>query len=186
MRTQDVVDFRHLDRERIARARHEVLQSYLARKPNGSSGEMAIIRGEINKRCGNRAVRKLMDDAGAAIQKLKPVFMMSPLSVAQFLPPGRIKFDLLVIDEASQVAPGDALGSIARADQIVVVGDREQLPPTNFFKMVNAGIEDADDDDEQEDEIARPSEYESILTLARSKGRSGSTISDRAMSGISA
>jgi hypothetical protein len=52
--------------------------------------------------------------------------------------------------------------------------------------MVNAGIEDADDDDEQEDEIARPSEYESILTLARSKGRSGSTISDRAMSGISA
>jgi very-short-patch-repair endonuclease len=169
-RSQDVVDFRHLDRERIARARHEVLQSYLARKPNGSSGEMAIIRGEINKKRGNRAARKLMEDAGAAVQRLKPVFMMSPLSVAQFLPPGKMKFDLVVIDEASQVAPGDALGSIARADQIVVVGDREQLPPTNFFKMVSAGADDPDDDDAQEEQISRPSEYESILTLARSRG----------------
>jgi superfamily I DNA and/or RNA helicase len=63
--------------------------------------------------------------------------MMSPLSVAQFLEPGAVEFDLLVIDEASQVQPVDALGAIARSKQIVVVGDQKQLPPTNFFDHVS-------------------------------------------------
>jgi len=53
---------------------------------------------------------------------------MSPLSVAQFLEPGAVEFDLLVIDEASQVQPVDALGAVARCKQIVVVGDDKQLP----------------------------------------------------------
>ncbi len=62
--------------------------------------------------------------------------MMSPLSVAQFLEPGSAKFDLLVIDEASQIQPVDALGAIARCERIVVVGDDRQLPPTNFFSKL--------------------------------------------------
>ncbi|WP_251265324.1 AAA domain-containing protein, partial [Enterobacter hormaechei] len=78
-------------------------------------------------------IRQLMVSAAPAIQALKPVFMMSPLSVAQFLPPGAVEFDLLVIDEASQVQPIDALGAIARAKQLVIVGDERQLPPTRFF-----------------------------------------------------
>ena len=53
--------------------------------------------------------------------------------MAQFLEPGSIEFDLLLIDEASQVQPVDALGAIARSRQIVVVGDDKQLPPTQFF-----------------------------------------------------
>jgi very-short-patch-repair endonuclease len=110
-----------------------------------------------------------MSDAGSAVQRLKPVFLMSPLSVAQFIPPGRLVFDLLVIDEASQVAPEEALGIVARAKQIVVVGDHRQLPPTNFFKTVSAG---GDEEDEEGAEVnaMRPSHYESILTLARSSG----------------
>ena len=57
---------------------------------------------------------------------------MSPLSAAQFLPPGSVEFDLLVIDEASQLRPEDALGLVARCRRIVVVGDKKQLPPTAF------------------------------------------------------
>src|SRR3546814_12294070 len=73
--------------------------------------------------------------------------MMSPLSVAQFLKPGALQFDILVMDEASQIEPVDALGAIARADQLVVVGDEKQLPPTAFFKKLT-GADDGEEIDE--------------------------------------
>jgi very-short-patch-repair endonuclease len=169
-RSAHVTEFRDLDQRRIRAARQEVLARYLDRRPNGHAGEMGIIRQEIDRRRGHRAVRKLMKDAGSAVQQLKPVFLMSPLSVAQFLPPGRLTFDLLVIDEASQVSPEDALGVVARAKQVVVVGDHKQLPPTNFFKMVNAGDDDPDENDEEAAIDVRASDFESILTLARTRG----------------
>jgi very-short-patch-repair endonuclease len=168
-RSEHVTEFRELDRRRIQSARQEVLARYLDGRPAGHQGAMGIIRAEIGKKRGHRAVRKLMLDAGAAVQRLKPVFLMSPLSVAQFVPPGHLTFDLLVIDEASQVAPEDALGVIARARQIIVVGDHHQLPPTNFFKTVSAGG-DEEDNEGPEANAMRPSHYESILTLARSRG----------------
>jgi very-short-patch-repair endonuclease len=171
LRTEEVERFREMDRQRIQIARQEVLARYLDQRPTGHAGEMGIIRGEIDKRRGHRAVRKLMTDAGTAVQRLKPIFLMSPLSVAQFLPPGKMTFDLLVMDEASQIAPEEALGAVARARQVVVVGDHKQLPPTNFFKAVNAG-DDASDEDEDADvaDITRPSDFESILTLSRTRG----------------
>jgi very-short-patch-repair endonuclease len=72
---------------------------------------------------------------------------------------------LLLIDEASQVNPVDALGAIARARQIVVVGDDKQLPPTNFFNKVLA-----DSEDDHEDENFSPSDVESILGLCSAQG----------------
>lgn len=91
-----------------------------------------MILGEMAKKRSHLPIRQLMVSAAPAIQALKPVFMMSPLSVAQFLPPGAVEFDILVIDEASQVQPIDALGAIARAKQLVIVGDERQLPPHGF------------------------------------------------------
>ena len=71
--------------------------------------------------------------SGNAIQAIKPVFMMSPLSIANYLPPGSLDFDLVILDEASQLKPVDAHGAIARGKQVVVVGDSKQMPPTSFF-----------------------------------------------------
>src|SRR5579862_8137935 len=96
------------------------------------------------------ALRRLFEKAGAAVQRIKPVLLMSPISVAQFLPPNSVSFDLLIIDEASQVRPEDALGAVARADQIVVVGDKKQLPPSSFFDRLLSD-EEGDTDDEAED-----------------------------------
>ncbi|WP_245291613.1 AAA domain-containing protein, partial [Methylosinus sp. R-45379] len=169
-RSDEVSEFQDLDRKRIQIARQEVFARYLDRRPDGFAGDMAVIRAEIGKKRGHFPVRKLMKEAGEAIQRLKPVFLMSPLSVAQFLPPGRLTFDLIVIDEASQIAPEDALGAIARAKRIVVVGDHRQLPPTNFFGLVNAGDDDAEDGDDDAPAVAAPGQFESILTLARSRG----------------
>src|SRR5262245_46580218 len=166
-RSECVESFRALDRKRIEISRSEVLGKYVAQLPTGNAGEMGIVRAEIGKRRRHLPIRRLLERAAPAVQRIKPVFLMSPLSVAQFLPPGRVEFDVLVIDEASQVPPEDALGSVARAKHIVVVGDDKQLPPTNFFRML------INDDDESEEENAPPgrtSDFESILTLARARG----------------
>src|SRR3546814_8258925 len=126
---------------------------------------LPIFRAEIARRRGHMPIRKLMERAAPAVQALKPVFMMSPLSVAQFLPPGVLDFDLLVMDEASQIQPVDALGAVARAKQVVVVGDPKQLPPTAFFaKMTNSVNEDDDD------EGGRVTDIESILGLFTARG----------------
>jgi hypothetical protein len=167
LRSEIVSQFRVLDRRRLELARSEVLACYFQQRPNGESGEMAVIRAEIGKKRRHLPIRKLIERAGSAVQRLKPVFLMSPLSVAQFLPPGRLSFDLVVMDEASQVSPEDAFGVIARGRQMVIVGDDKQLPPTNFFRIVSA---DEDDDDEEIIQTrARPRDFESILTLSRAR-----------------
>ena len=107
---------------------------------------MWLLRHELGKQKRHIPIRQLVKRAGAALQALKPCFMMGPLSVAQYLEPGTVHFDLIVMDEASQLRPEDALGAIARGKQLVVVGDPKQLPPTNFFDR----IMDSDDDEEQE------------------------------------
>jgi very-short-patch-repair endonuclease len=169
-RSQIVSDFRALDRKRIELARTEVLASYFERRPTGNVGEMGVIHVEIGKKRRHLPVRKLIEKAGSAVQRLKPVFLMSPLSVAQFLPPGRLTFDLVVIDEASQVPPEEAFGVVARGRQLVVVGDDKQLPPTNFFRMVAEDDDDSEENSETADPTSRPRDFESILKLFRARG----------------
>ncbi len=141
--------FRRADKERLKIAAKEVLGNYSINCPRGTMGEMAIIRQEISKKRNNFPVRKLLSKAGRAIHELKPVFLMSPMSIAQFVVPGSMVFDLILIDEASQIKPEDALGAIARARQVVVVGDAKQLPPTNFFNRLTDDMyqEEVLDDD---------------------------------------
>lgn len=119
-------------------------------------------------------IRKLFTNAAEAIQRIKPVLLMSPISVAQFLPPGVIDFDILLIDEASQVRPEDALGAIARAKQIVVVGDQKQLPPSAFFDRLSSNAGGEDGEEEEDDGLlegaARVGAMESILTLCEARG----------------
>jgi very-short-patch-repair endonuclease len=156
-----LAQFRTLDKQRLSMAASEILSAYAAKRPSGSGGEMGVIRQEINKKRNHRSVRKLLKEAGLAIQQMKPVFLMSPLSVAQFIPPGSLMFDLVIIDEASQVKPEDALGAIARAKQIVTVGDDKQLPPTNFFNRLT----DDELDTEQDEDDYSFGDVESILSL---------------------
>ena len=96
--------------------------------------EMTLVRHECNKKQRHLPIRQVIAQATQSIQALKPCFMMSPLSIAQYLPRGAIHFDLLIMDEASQVKPEDAIGAIARSEQVVIVGDPKQLPPTSFFE----------------------------------------------------
>ncbi len=167
-----VAEFRQLDKERLALAKYRTLVAHHQRLPNINAGVGAagIVKSEMERKRGHRTVRRLLKDAGSVVQAIKPVFMMSPLSVAQFLEPGAVEFDLLVIDEASQVQPVDALGAIARCKQIVVVGDSKQLPPTRFFSRITSNGDVTEDDEENQPQVAQAQDIESILGLCRARG----------------
>lgn len=155
--------FRQLDSARIDLARYEVASAHHGRLPSVWSdvGEFGVVRQEVQKKRRHLPIRKLLSRAGRAVQAIKPVFMMSPISVAQYLEPGCLDFDLLLIDEASQVQPVDALGAVARANQLVVVGDSKQLPPTRFFsRMLDEDAAEALAEDE-----LNAGDIESILGL---------------------
>jgi len=160
---QVVERFRELDEASLEHNRHELALTHYEQKPRKSgAGQMGVLLHEMGKKSRHMPLRRLMEEAGNAIQALKPVFMMSPMSVPKYLPPESIEFDLVVFDEASQVRPVDAFGSILRGDQTVVVGDNKQLPPTSFF---DSAIDTGGDDFEQQ-----ASDQESILDLFRSRG----------------
>ena len=76
--------------------------------------------------------------------------MMSPLAIANFLPIEEYNnfFDVVIFDEASQVTPEDAIGAILRGKSLIVVGDSQQLPPTNFFTASSISGTDFDDLDD--------------------------------------
>ena len=164
-----VEEFREADRARIALARAEAAAAHAARlriaEGPDMAREMPVIRGELSKKRGHLPVRTLIARAPNAIQAIKPVFMMSPLAVAEFLAPGAIAFDLLVIDEASQVEPADAFGAIARSRAMVIVGDDRQMPPTRFFARMTG----EEEEEEASDEV-QAKDVESILSLCNARG----------------
>ena len=155
--------FRDYD-QKLKKLQRQRIASALAERhvPGGNAGgrkseytEMALIKNELGKKTKHIPIRQLINRASDALLALKPCFMMGPMSAAHYLKPGQLQFDLVVMDEASQVKPEDALGVIARGAQIVVVGDPKQLPPTSFF--------DRQDMSEDDDENAAVAQTDSIL-----------------------
>lgn len=160
---------KELDQEILELQQDELCNALNKARPMSGNGsgrkstwtEGALLHNEISKQRRHIPIRDLMKRAGQSIQKIKPCFLMAPLTVAQYLEPGKFQFDLVVIDEASQMRPEDALGGVARAKQIVVVGDPQQLPPTSFFQSASK-----DDEDEEEDFTS-----EAIMDMALSSFR---------------
>jgi len=167
-------EFRRRDTEHLAANRARVrgtwarqLRDAVDRHPL----QARVVRKQAALRRGHLPLRRLLDQAGDVLFALKPCWALSPLMVSQVLPLSRL-FDLVIFDEASQVVPADAIGSIIRAHQVVVAGDDRQLPPTSFFRQADAG-EGADDDDDAEDSevpassVALSVGFESILDALR-------------------
>jgi very-short-patch-repair endonuclease len=161
--------FRELDRsqwERLGPVR--VREVVLGRRPeigwsHPPNSEPWILSRELEKRRRHKPLRQLFGEIPNLIQELKPCLLMSPMTVSQLLDPRKFPFDLVIFDEASQICAEDAVGAISRGKQVVVAGDRHQLPPTRFF---TAGLSDAYDA-EEEAEAAEEEIYESILDQCR-------------------
>ena len=173
-RTRKVEEFKRFDQTLQVLAAQEAMRTHFLNIPQGASGAMGLVRGEAGKKSRHLSIRGLLERAAAAVQLIKPVFLMSPLSVAQYLPKGKVKFDMLLIDEASQVRPADAVGAITRAKQIIVVGDQKQLPPTSFFdRQVSADAEEGEGHDLEDMTASQVDDMESILSLCDARGMPG-------------
>ena len=116
----------------------------------GADPEWGTLSREITKRARHMPLRQLFQKIPSVLTRLAPCVMMSPLSIAQYLPPDAEPFDLVVFDEASQMAVWDAIGAIARGKQVIVVGDPEQLPPTSIGERGVDGVDDGSDVTDQE------------------------------------
>jgi very-short-patch-repair endonuclease len=133
--------------KRVAELSKEIIRARIGsviptRTNFGADPEWGTLARETQKRTQHMPLRQLFARIPNALTKLTPCLMMSPLSIAQYLPPGARPFDVVIFDEASQIQVCDAIGAIARGNQAIIVGDPEQLPPTS----VGERVIDVDDD----------------------------------------
>jgi len=161
-RDQIVDEFRRLDKLLVDEAIAGVITACNGRRPKLIAGPGNIIKREAEKKTRHMPVRELMAKAGESIKLYKPCFMMSPMSVSQFLPPDLV-FDVVIFDEASQVRPSDAVNAIYRGRQLVVAGDERQLPPTAFFERSLSSDDDTWDEEQLDD-------FESVLKTTKASG----------------
>lgn len=160
---RQIRDFSRLDHNQLDVARERLKQIHTERwqswqRTPVAQAELPRLTREANRQRGHSPIRRLLSDRQRGVpnlvKALKPCWMMSPLSVSQYIDPDVIHFDVVIFDEASQLRTEDVVSSIIRSDRVVVIGDRKQLPPTSFFSTGDSG-EDADDEDD--------ASYESIL-----------------------
>ena len=151
-READIARFRELDSKCARLALDNLVARLAANVPandgkarRGDTSELGLLMHECGKKMRQKPIRQMLMETPTLTPLLKPCFLMSPLSVAQYLPVDARPFDLVVFDEASQIPVWDAIGVIARGQQLIVVGDPKQLPPTNFFqKGINSEAETED------------------------------------------
>jgi len=135
------VELQVLDAENIVNTCIEMARRVegIGKGPVGEWTERPLVDREITKQRKHVPIRELVRRAWGDLSALKPIWLMSPSTVAQFLPQVAGMFDVLVIDEASQMLPEYAIGAMLRSRQSVVVGDPNQMPPTTTFSRTAIG-----------------------------------------------
>ena len=146
----DIAAFRALDDKlaqlAVRRIRAGICSQIPDKESKSSTGGYGVLRHQLQLQRRHKPIRQLASEMGEAFTRLAPCMMMSPLSIAQYLPPDQALFDLIIFDEASQIAPWDAIGAMARSAQVIIAGDPRQMPPTNFFGRSPGDSEDSEQD----------------------------------------
>lgn len=162
-----ILDFRRLDdlaRQAAAtRARQAVFHDLPPSDQVPRRSELGLLRHQMGLKRPSKSIREIISAMPESFGRLTPCLLMSPLSIAQYLPAEQAHFDVVVFDEASQIATWDAIGAIARGRQTIIVGDPKQLPPTNFF-----GRADSDEENDELEDFDK--DLESVLDEARASG----------------
>lgn len=147
-----IVQFK-LETERFSRLTVQELAARLSAKipvagsACSAASEMGILKRAIKSGGRMMSLRSLFDKIPTLLRRICPCMLMSPISVAQYIDPSFPKFDLVIFDEASQLPTAEAAGTIARGENVVIVGDPKQLPPTNFFSSNRIDEENSDKED---------------------------------------
>lgn len=148
-----VQSFKDLDRRLMRTFAQMVRASIIERQPNlrgTGAGQVGFLNRELTKQKRHKPLRELFSQAGNVVLDIMPCLLMSPLSVATYLPKDSVRFDVVIFDEASQMPAEEAIGSVLRGRQLIVAGDPNQLPPSRFFERslegTESGLEDEDVD----------------------------------------
>ncbi len=149
---ESIKRFETLDNEFAELIKKELVAELSSRVPEISasaadSSEIGMLLKTIKSKGRMTPIRKLFDNIPNLLRRICPCMLMSPISVAQYIDPNFPKFDLVIFDEASQLPTCEAVGAIARGENVVIVGDPNQLPPTSFFSVQHTDEENAEIDD---------------------------------------
>ena len=118
------------------------MKASLREKMDKAADDAAHSESELRRLAGLQRIRGTVRElANAHLDYLltaKPCWLMSPTSLANLVDSKifeehGVPFDLVVFDEASQIRVLDGLLSMAFGKQVIIVGDKNQLPPTDFF-----------------------------------------------------
>ena len=163
-------EFARLDAQHLqlnpARIRREAAEQAIAAM-NEHPEQRDLVRREAVKKSRHLSVRQMVHQAPEVLCGLRPCWMMSPLQVAEMIPADTELFDVVIFDEASQIPPAEAIGTLARARQAVVAGDDRQLPPTSFFRSQEPEDVDDEDPDDAAEGLALIANIESILDVVK-------------------
>lgn len=144
--------FREISREFGELTKSELYARLAAKIPSftqeaAQSSEIGILQRTLRNNGRALPIRTLFQQISNLLPKLAPCMLMSPISVAQYFDTNSAKFDLVIFDEASQMPTCEAVGTIARGNSLIVVGDPKQMPPTNFFSTNNIDEDNIEKED---------------------------------------
>jgi len=119
-----------VDAERRA-ARAEALADRAARSANAGHRAVAALAAAL--RAGRAARRAHL--AGVDVEELTaalPLWVGTLGDIEAMLPATAAAFDVVILDEASQIDQVSASAALLRADRVVIIGDPRQLRPVSF------------------------------------------------------
>ncbi len=140
------------------------LKSRLRKSMQEASATSAHGEAELRRLSGMQRIRGTVRELVKAhldyLLAAKPCWMMSPTSLANLLCGKNeihsdidifeeydVPFDLVIFDEASQIQVLDGLLSMSFGKQVIIVGDKHQLPPTDFWRSYGTLEPDTESED---------------------------------------
>lgn len=119
--------------------------------------EYNALNHELGKKRKVKPVRKLLEQYEHILFDIAPCWLASPEMVSNIFPLEQNMFDLVIVDEASQLAAERSLPFLYRGERLVIAGDEMQLKPHDLFRI-------KEEENEEEDDTM---DIESLLLLAK-------------------
>ncbi len=132
-------EFAQADRAHLAAAAQRVRRTTagrLVRTLDRHGDQADLVRSEAARDRRWQPLREMVRLAPDVLAAARPCWLASPLVVPQVLP-ADARFDVVVVDAASQATVAETVAALSRGRQVVVVGDLEQAGPS--ATMVPAG-----------------------------------------------
>lgn len=147
------------------RAKTPTLPSNIDHHPNRkASTDWNKLIHETSKKRRLKPLRHLNQEFEWPMQEITRCWLASPEVVSEIFPLKNGLFDLIIFDEASQLSVERSLPVLYRGKHIVIAGDEQQMPPSNFFKSIT---EEDSEEDSEDSELQEVLQEDSLLSIAK-------------------